>query len=260
MAFNLNRAKLQGEARKANAKRVSGNTIPDVFDAFKLKVWNVIDYIGNLDSYTMANWILFKDRWIHNQSYENTQKYSRGSIVMADLGASNFKSEPSYEHPCVVLSNRKNKILVVPCSSGAYGKGYSDVIDSPANTQGFRKDTGVQIGHFRWIHKNRILYKMSGKASADLLDLIDDFMLNLIPTFTKRDSIMKKVLLDNSQKEKEITSLKSTISLNDQLFEQLEQSYNEIEHKYEQLQQWVIERYGSLEGFEAKTIPAKKTS
>lgn len=206
MSFPIIRSRLQGIARQPNSKTTAGSTIVDVCNAFKQVTWNVIDHLCNKDSYTMANWSLFQDRWIQNADYVNSQTYKRGSIVMADLGATNFKNEPSYEHPCVVLINRKTRILVVPCSSGAFGRGYPDVIDSPRNAQGFRKDTGVQVGQFRWIHKNRVLMSM-GKVSSALLDQIDEYMLKLIPTSAKRESIIRMVLLDNKDKELKIKSL-----------------------------------------------------
>ncbi|MNP00445.1 PemK-like protein [compost metagenome] len=235
MSFNLNRSKLQGLARRADAKKVQGTSVPDVYDAFKLKIWNVIDFVGNFDSYTMSNWVLFKDRWIHNHSYETTRKYNRGSILMVDLGAANFKGEPSYEHPCIVLTNRKNKLLIVPCSGGAFGRGYSDVIDSHGGAQGFKKDTGVQVGHLRWIHKNRVLYQMTGKASTDLMNSIDDYMLKLIPTATKRDAIIRKLLKDNALKEKEVTELKEILLEREKLLEELG-----LRHK--ELVNWVMDR------------------
>lgn len=231
----MNRSKLQGLARRLDAKKVQGTSVPDVYEAFKLKIWNVIDFVGNFDSYTMSNWVLFKDRWMHNHSYETTKKYIRGSILMVDLGAANFKGEPSYEHPCIVLTNRKNKLLIVPCSGGAFGRGYSDVIDSIGGMQGFKKDTGVQVGHLRWIHKNRVLYQMTGKASTDLMNSIDEYMLTLIPTATKRDAIIKKVLKDNSLKEKEIEELKKKLLEKEKLLE-------DLDRKHEKLVDWMVSR------------------
>ena len=55
----------------------------------------------------MAHWINNTDRWLHNRTYVNTTGYKRGSILMVDLGATNYRFEPSFTHPCVVLAEMK---------------------------------------------------------------------------------------------------------------------------------------------------------
>lgn len=178
--FKINRKTIEDTAKTANAKIDKGNSDTDVFDTFKLAVCNIIEIQSALSKYDMCSWIAYADRWINNQSSENTRSYGRGSIVYADLGAQNFRYEPSYSHPCIILKEKRNTVLVVPCSSKKYGKGYSDIIDA-STADGFSVNTGVQVHSFRWVHKNRII-SAAGRVSSGLLDKIDTEMLKLIPT------------------------------------------------------------------------------
>lgn len=179
--FKINRTSIENAAKTANAKIDKGNTYDDVFDTFKLAVCNIIEIQSALSKYDMCSWIAYADRWIDNQSSMNTRNYGRGSIVYVDLGAQNFRYEPSYSHPCIILKEKRDTVLVVPCSSKKYGKGYSDIIDA-STVDGFSVNTGVQVHSFRWVHKNRIIYA-AGRVSSDLLDKIDREILKLIPTY-----------------------------------------------------------------------------
>lgn len=179
--FKINRTSIESAAKTANAKIDKGNSDTNVFDTFKLAVCNIIEIQSTLSKYDMCSWIAYADRWINNQSNDNIRSYGRGAIVYADLGAQNFRYEPSYSHPCIILKEKRNTVLIVPCSSKKYGKGYSDIIDASA-ADGFSVNTGVQVHSFRWVHKNRII-SAAGRVSSSLLDKIDAEILKLIPTY-----------------------------------------------------------------------------
>ncbi len=179
--FKINRTSIENAAKSANAKTDKGKSHNDVFDTFKLAICNIIEIQSALSKYDMCSWIAYTDRWIDNQSSTNTRNYGRGAIVYTDLGAQNFRYEPSHSHPCVILKEKRDTVLIVPCSSKKYGKGYSDIIDASVS-DGFSVNTGVQIHSFRWVHKNRII-SAAGRVSSDLLDKIDIEMLKLIPTY-----------------------------------------------------------------------------
>lgn len=179
--FKINRTSIESAAKTANAKIDKGNADTDVFDTFKLAVCNIIEIQSALSKYDMCSWINYTDRWIDNQSSMNTRNYGRGAIVYVDLGAQNFRYEPSYSHPCIILKEKRDTVLVVPCSSKKYGKGYSDIIDA-STADGFSINTGVQVHSFRWVHKNRII-SAAGRVSSNLLDKIDREILKLIPTY-----------------------------------------------------------------------------
>lgn len=210
--FNINRTNLENLSKAGNAKMDPGSSNSNVFDSFKLTICNIVEKLSTLSIYDMCHWITHIDRWINNQTYQNTRSYGRGTIVNLDLGAQNFRYEPSYTHPCIILHESRDTILVVPCSSKKYGKGYIDVIDAtPAD--GFTVNTGVQIRSFRWVHKNRIISPV-GRVSSDLLDKIDREMLKLIPTY-KLETIKLNAKIESLQEEidelrEKLTKLQNT--------------------------------------------------
>lgn len=122
--FRINRGQIESESKKATAKSDNLRSNVKVFDAVKLVFLNPADEITRFPVYNAAHWTCNVDRWIDNLQSENNMTYRRGEIVFLDLGAQNFKYEPSYTHACIVLADRKNSILIVPCSTKKYGSGY----------------------------------------------------------------------------------------------------------------------------------------
>lgn len=211
--FSINRSRMDIESKTANSKTTPSELNVTVFDSFKLCLSNFYDELRKLKVYNMAHWVNYIDRWIRNLNSENIISYSRGAIVSVDLGAQNFKYEPSYTHPCIILVNRYNTLLVVPCSSKKYGTGFHEIIDATP-LDGFSCNTGVQVESFRWIHKNRVVSTV-GKASNGLLNKIDDHFLKLVPKYKmliKDRSESEKMLTNKiAELEKENTSLKAEI-------------------------------------------------
>ena len=128
--FRINRTRIEGETRSADAKRQRLHDNSTVLDAVKLLFVNIIDEIMKLPVYNAAHWVCNMDRWIDNLQSDNKTTYQRGEIVFLDLGAQNFKYEPSYTHACIVLANRSKSILIVPCSTKKFRSGYRDIIDA----------------------------------------------------------------------------------------------------------------------------------
>lgn len=215
--FTINRNIIDNETKIANAKSNSGKSVPRLYQVFKKKIWNLIDITSEFSSYEMAHWINNTDRWLHNKNNENLKYYKRSLIVNVDLGASNFKFEPSFVHPCIVLQNRRNSILIVPCSSKKYGKGFREIIDA-TRADGFVKDTGVQMESIRWVHKNRIVSSF-GQASSGLMNKIDDYQLKNIPTYKKEKAIFDGQIAELIKKDVEIEQLKQQVK---ELEEQLQ--------------------------------------
>lgn len=204
--FIVNRFKLEAKTKLVDSKVTRGEEDIETYGMFKKIMWNIIDTVKEFNLYEMAHWINFKDRWILNRTVTNQKSYKRGEILFVDLGASNFRFEPSFTHPCIVLINRKTSLLVVPCSSKKYGKGYWNIIDAEAGVDGFAKDTGIQIEEFRWINKNRVISKM-GKVSPDVLNKVDEYMLNIIPSYKKILRKIEDLELENTNLHKEIEKL-----------------------------------------------------
>lgn len=207
--FPIDKNRLDSESRLPNAKShplTSNNT---VFDNVKLAFVNLIDTITGLHIYDAAHWACNVDRWQKNLTVDNQTTYKRGTIVFLDLGSQNFKYEPSYTHACVVLANRRNSILVVPCSTKKYNSHYPDIIDATPS-DGFSRHTGIQSESFRWVSKNRVVSSTGKQVSATILDKLDNVLISFAPSNKKRiaklESDIKTLTEDNEtlKKEKEV--------------------------------------------------------
>lgn len=212
--FRINRGQIEGAAKTSSAKQDPLQSNPCVFDAVKLVFVNLIDEILKLPVYHAAHWICHIDRWIDNLQSDNRVTYQRGEIVFLDLGAQNFKYEPSYTHACIVLANRDRSILIVPCSSKKYGSGYKDIIDATPS-DGFMKNTGIQTESFRWVHKNRVVSRTGKKVSPAILDQLDQTLVSFAPSNKKEIARLNKRVEDLEQRIAELemdqAAAKSTI-------------------------------------------------
>ena len=205
--FPVNIPSLQNEANRAEAKNQSVRTNQTVFSALKLSIVNLVDTVTEIAIYNAVHWIGNIDRWLRNQSSANTTTYKRGDIVFLDLGAQNFKHEPSYTHACIVLANRFDSILIVPCSTKQYGTGHQGIIDATPR-DGFVKNTGIQTENFRWVSKNRVVSNTGNKVSSDVLNKLDAVLLSFSPA-TKNLIAQKDAKIKNQQEE--IESLKNQL-------------------------------------------------
>lgn len=194
--FTIDRDKVELKTKNINSKSEFIESDRECEDLFKNSIWNIIDTVKKFDIYELSQWINFTDRWIHNRNANNVATYQRGEIIYADLGAENFRFEPSFTHPCVVIKNRKTKILVAPCSSKKFGRGFTDIIDARVS-DGFAKNTGIQIEEFRWVNKNRVISKV-GKVSPRILEEINKHMLALVPSY-KREKAKLKALSEEKE-------------------------------------------------------------
>ena len=142
--------------------------------------WNVFDEISAASAKELGHYILYKDRWIANRhAQQNTTTYARGDIVNVELGAGNFRSEPSFAHPCVVLAGTRDFIWIVPGSTKSYGRNYRDVIDA-TQQDGFTLNTGLQMYATKWVNKNRVMGRIN-RVSDRVLNEIDENLLHRIP-------------------------------------------------------------------------------
>ena len=209
----INKIFIKNVIKGTNSKHNKGKDNSDLYAEYASSVFNYNDTISDETEYNIGNWIEHTDRWIHNRLSPNKRKYGRGTIVMVDLGATNFGSEPSYLHPAVIVAENTFFVLIVPASTQKYGKGYSDIIDA-TSADGFHHDTGVQSKSYRWVSKSRIESVM-GKASSRLLDEIDNSMLKDVPMYkknmAKKDADIKALKNDNEELNKEVLELKDKI-------------------------------------------------
>lgn len=213
----INRLQVDSMTQNLNSKSTKGNNNITLYSTYACLLTNLFNETNNFSTYEMAHWINNTDRWLHNRTHMNTIGYKRGSIVFVDLGATNYRFEPSFTHPCVVLAELKHFICIAPCSSKKYNSGYPEIIDATPQ-DGFTCNTGIQTKSIRWISKNRVLSKL-GTVSSSILDKIDNQLLNLIPTH-------RKMLL---QKDAEITQLKEKITALTESIHSLQSAYNNLE-------------------------------
>lgn len=208
--FRINRTRIEGETRSADAKRQRLHDNSTVLDAVKLLFVNIIDEIMKLPVYNAAHWVCDMDRWIDNLQSDNKTTYQRGEIVFLDLGAQNFKYEPSYTHACIVLANRSKSILIVPCSTKKFRSGYRDIIDAtPAN--GFMRNTGIQSESFRWVNKNRVVSRTGKRVSSDILDRLDHVLVSFAPSHSREISRLNGEIQRLNQKIADLEEIVKTI-------------------------------------------------
>lgn len=205
--FRINRARIENETRGSTAKTDALYSNLTVLDGVKLLFVNLIDEIMKLPVYNAAHWVCNTDRWIDNLHSDNGTTYRRGEIVFLDLGAQNFKYEPSYTHACIVLANRNKSILIVPCSTKKFQSGYRDIIDAtPAN--GFIRNTGIQSESFRWVHKNRVVSRTGNRVTPDILDKLDQVLISFAPSHTRE---LHRLNGEIEQLRRRIAALEETI-------------------------------------------------
>lgn len=211
----INRQKVDELSKQPNSKKTNGKDDPLLYPIFSHSQTNVHDALQDFSTYEMAHWTSYIDRWLSNRSAKaNTRGYKRGFIVLVDLGASNFGHEPSFTHPAVVLAQTKDSLLIAPCSSKKYGKGYPEIIDA-STSDGFSSNTGIQTNAIRWISKNRVIAQL-GITTSQILNKIDALLLKLIPLHTKyileKDKIITELENENSSLKEELQILNSKLT------------------------------------------------
>lgn len=193
--ISINRKQVDSLSRQLYSKQLSGKDDLLLYPIFVHSQKNACDALQDFSTYEMAHWTNYTDRWLANRiASPNTVSYKRGTILYIDLGAANFGHEPSFTHPCIVLDQNKTSILIAPCSSKKYGKGFPEVVNATVSDE-FSSNTGVQTNGIRWISKNRVI-SVIGKTTSEILDQIDTLLLKSIPLHTKRLLSIQNSLAD----------------------------------------------------------------
>jgi len=213
--IKINRNFVDTLSKQQNSKQTNGYSDSVLYPLFSHAHTNFTDTLRNLSTYEMAHWINYSDRWLAARTAKNnTLGYKRGTILFVDLGSANFGHEPSFTHPVIVLAQTKESILIVPCSSKKYGKGFPEIIDATTN-DGFSANTGIQTRSLRWISKNRVL-SVIGSTTSSILDKIDEELLKLIPSHYKKISEkevqIQKYETENKSLKDYIASLEKKLS------------------------------------------------
>lgn len=177
--FSIDETRLNAIVRPQAMKQTDGLQVPDVSEAYKLMVWNMHDITSKFKAYNMVQWIKNIDHWSSTYGQRYTTAYSRGEILMVDLGAMNYGYEFSYPHPSVVIYETLDMVFIVPGSSKKFGTGQRGIINATSVNDGFDKDTGLLLYNMRWIHKNRIKHSTGRQTSPRVLKEVEQFILQL---------------------------------------------------------------------------------
>lgn len=254
MVFRINQTVINQEIGKSTAKDNLGSQLPVVYNEFKKMTWNVIDEVGKWNVYKMGQWTKHINKWSSTMERTYTTKYSRGNILMVDFGSFNYGFEFSYEHPAVVLVERKQHLLVVPGSTKKYNSPFPEYIDA-SPSDGFARNTGLLLEQMRWIHKNRVVTNTGQTASQSVLNAIEEYVLNYVE--------LHKIRI--AHKNKELRQLRAlNFNLNQQVQQQatqltqlqgefghLNESYIQLKNHNENLQKKINNISGVLQLLQA---------
>lgn len=202
--------------KKENAKQAKGKDDKELYAIFQATCKEMNAYFSEKNFFDMGNaTTAFRHFLEDKKDVPTDESYYRGDIVMIDFGCMNFGYEFNFLHPAVVLSQTQYHVLVAPCSSRKYGKGYPDVLDAETS-DGFVKKTGIILDGIRCCSKTRIDKKI-GEASEALLDKIEDYFLcrsnrykaiseQTIKKLKEKDAIIEELRRQLRNKEKEDTA------------------------------------------------------
>jgi len=201
------------------------NEFDNIFLIVKTWIKNNISYTKS----SIASMIISLYRWIKAEE-DNKRRFDKDinerpkpliyqprEIVYIDLGGNNFGVEASYEHPAVVVHNGYYFLLVIPGSTGRFGK--SDYILNANEKENFEHSTGLQIDQIRVIDKSRVIRRTNKKVSVELMGDINRKILDkyLYPVSKELSSVRRENEMLKSQNEKlkdELNQLKNeTISI-----------------------------------------------
>lgn len=168
---------------------------PDLIKEFLTYIQLHSECMKNMSAYEMANNIKCFYMWYKDKDrIPLERKVYHREVYYINLGAYNLKYEESFIHPCVVIKQCKDKILVIPGSTKQYKKGFKYVIDVNAGN-GFLENTGVMINQIRMVSTSRIVGRRLGKMNAETYNVIlDSIMSNLFSGKNHEMNVLKNEL------------------------------------------------------------------
>ena len=174
---------------KIEGKYIKGKYNDALFETYKLQQNQIGQYISELSSYEMSQYINYLDHFLASKQNEDKNEiyYEKGSVLYVDLGAFNFGFELSFPHPCILLGQTRYFVKVLPCSTQKFGKKYNDIMDAYPE-DGMEENTGLLLNNIKWVSKERIIHVI-GKVTEDLLSRIDIAILSKNSTYLKEKRI-----------------------------------------------------------------------
>ncbi len=183
---------------------------------------NIYKFISkNFKVFELSLWVKSRVNYINRKTIANTTPFSKKEILNVDFGF-NYGNELSYEHPCVVIEELRNKILVVPCSSSKFKHIYKE--DGTIRKEyypgevcdGFTKQTALLLSDCKWISKNRVVSKWNKSVTNDFFKKMYDSLFILMFETKNRQllSVVKKkeeLDIENKELKQNISQLKKNI-------------------------------------------------
>ncbi len=184
-------------------KNKIANTVTRLMNVCKDLLNNFTDFVKFMKVVELSSIIWSMNRWINSKGKFNSKTFATRDIVEVDLGIG-YGFEMSYRHPCIILKDSNAGFcLVVPCSTGKYGKKNKFIIDG-TKTDGFEENTGVLIDAIRCISKTRITNKV-GQITVPFLDKLNDAILETY--FSRKFYKLSKLEKDILEEKKKYNSL-----------------------------------------------------
>ncbi|MCT4612188.1 MAG: hypothetical protein N4A47_02310 [Clostridia bacterium] len=225
---NINEQLLKENLKDStNKQKTSSECDNTMLQLFKIKTKLYYHIKNNMFVYELSQWLISFNNYLNKKNgNSHTKKYKQGQEIIVDLGFA-YGDELAYKHHCIVLSQKKSKIFVVPLTSKTirgYEPGTTKVKSEYAiagTAEGFKKEGIVLLlNDSRWISLNRIITHCSNQINANYLDTIKNMILQrtLGSIHTEKLSMKSRIL----KLEKALTKRDSDIIILKEKLEELE--------------------------------------
>lgn len=171
--MTIDKTKIEPLVKNNKNKGIPASSFANLIKELKMFILDLYSVLKNFSVYDLAQWLLCTNNWIQNYKTSKNIPCKRGDIIMVDLGSNNFGHEASYAHPCVVLFQQKDFLIVLPGSTGKYKNKSSFNFDC---IEGFAHPSGIQLDQVRYISKSRITTGVLGNVGTSTLNYIDSFI------------------------------------------------------------------------------------
>lgn len=178
---NLLENNLKNDANKTISSSNCDNTM---LQFFKTKT-NLFYYIKReMHIYELSQWLItFSNYLDKKKGNAHTTNYRAGEEIIVDFGFA-YGDELAYKHHCIVLSQHRSKIFVLPLTSNTARAYYPNSTNIKPEysiagiAEGFTKNGVVlMLNDSRWISLNRVIAKTSNKITNRYLYDIKEMIL-----------------------------------------------------------------------------------
>ena len=197
------------------------------------------DFLSSCSAKEMAGMSTSMNNFYSKSKKRSKSAYPEGTIVMTDLGLG-YGYELAFKHPAVVLhDDNELTLIVVPCSSGKFGKGWP-IVDGDT-TDGFARNTGCAIDSVRSIQKVRIYQSLGRVTPAFLNKLRVSYLIwynpEMIYLLGIETETVDMLLEEKKQERYYFDLLKNELDASHRKMENLENENQELKQNIKMLEQ-----------------------